>query len=169
MTERRSYAVTASVWLGALVVVGLPTIAGVAWSIQFVAVELLGTNPSWPLEVAAAVLAILLGVTAAGEATRVRLHGWQELQRGPPARRALRHVALGLPALALLALSLGIAVSAAFEAAGDATGLVLGVLVASGAITAFVVVRAVRAFREGRRDASATASAAERTVGRFRK
>ena len=152
MSGRASYVGTAVVWICAFAFLGLPTAyvvgAAIAGAFALAGVEL----ASW-FGIAAALLALLVGVKAADEATRVRLHGWQELHRGSFARVVVRHALLAVPAVVLLAFLVATAVGlgTSLREIGSPLGLALFAAVV-GSI-AFVAVRTVRSFLEGRREA----------------
>lgn len=153
MSDRASYATTAGTWAAAFVLLGLPT-ASVVVTLGAVVTLPLGLDPPWYVDLIVWGAAILVGAKAADEATRVRLHGWREIHRGSSARVLAGHVLLAVPALlglGFLCLTL-VGVAAAFRDLHEPAAVALFLVVA--AVLLFVTVRTVRAFREGRREAT---------------
>lgn len=154
MSDRESYAITAAVWLGSLVVVGGPTFAVTSAALGAVTDPL--TGPETP---GIAVLGLLLvtflvplaiSLSAASETVRVRLHGWDELQRGSVRRRVLRHAVLAVPALAVLLFLGATAVEITTDGFEDHVATSLTVLALLGFGLVLILVRSARAFLAGR-------------------
>lgn len=157
MTEREHYGITAAVWVGSLVLVGVPTMALVSTVIG--AVFSATTLPQSPVvQLGIGILAVAVGLTVTTELTRVRLHGFNEFHRGSPARSLLRHAILAVPVVFVVGYLGYLVVTVAVhvrDRGGD-----WFVLVAFGATFAtfvFLVVRIVQSFRVGRTEGAGSA------------
>ncbi|WP_248516044.1 hypothetical protein [Salinarchaeum laminariae] len=156
MTDREQYATTAAVWVGSLVLVGVPTMAVVGRSAN--AVLSRASVPRPPvLLLAVGVLSIAVGLTVATELTRVRLHGFASLHRGSIARTIGRHTVLLVPAVAFLWYA-GVTVFSEIAAEVGGSASPAGAVGFGGVALTFVYVayRCVRAFVDGRREGRTT-------------
>ncbi|MFC6904498.1 hypothetical protein [Halalkalicoccus tibetensis] len=148
-TERRSLLIPGAVYLGAVVLVGVPTMA-VLPSLLGHALEALGWD--WLSGSVGSTLilglSVLIGLQLAVEAAALQLGGVAALGRGSPRVMLIRHVALAVSVFAVLAAVLVAAVSAVVGGYGTAT-VAVGSLVALAAAAALY--RGSRAFVAGLR------------------
>ena len=142
MSSRRSTAVAAAVYLGA---VGLfvPLTYLVLTSVLDRVV------PAGPLSLAVNLVVVIVAFVVAGEVASVRLHGFEALQRGPLPRRLARHLVL----VAVVVAGFVVAGSVAFGLFGFALSegrtLYAVLSVALSLVLLVVLVRSGRAFVVG--------------------
>lgn len=158
MADRRSYAITAAVWLGSLVLVGVPTLAILSTTRGAVLFEL-GIDPGPWLLVAIAFVEIAVSVYTVNVVTRVRLHGYRDLHGRSAIRTLARHVVLVVPAAVVVGFVgyLVLALGAGIGANGGGDPLVLASFAI--AVVAFLVLvgRTATALRSGLREGSPSA------------
>jgi hypothetical protein len=146
-TDSRSLVIPSAVYLGAVLLVGLP----VAWVLTVVfgaAIETLGIADilgSWGWLVAL-VLSLLVGLQVAVEAAALQLGGVAALGRGSPRVALVRYVAFTASVVIALGLATWFGVSVLVAETG-VVGASLGALIALTALV--VLVRSGRAFLAG--------------------
>lgn len=146
-TERRSVLVPSAVYLGAVVLVGVPAMA-VLPSVFRWAMKVLGWDwLSGPIGSAIVLgLSFLIALQLAVEAAALQLGGVEALGRGSPRVALVRHVTLAAGVFAVLAAVIVAALSTVVGESGTAV-VAGGLLIALAASAALY--RALRAFIAG--------------------
>lgn len=163
MPDRRSYPVTIAGFLVSALIFG-GTAAAVVWFASLVVLPwlLAPLSLAGVTRLVAIVVGAAVGVKVALEATRVWLHGWEELLRGTPARRRLRHAILLLPGVAVGVLAVLVVGGGLTDPAAREEPWILVLVGAVGVSVSWVLARTVLAYREGRRQATADRPSARR-------
>lgn len=152
MSMNRSRLVPWMVYLGAVILVGIPAMvvltSAFALALEAVGLESIADTPAGGLAVLT--LAVLCGLQLAVEIAALRLGGIEALGRGSPRVALARYLLFAGSAFLVLLTVTWIGLSAAFSGYGRAV-LALGLLVALAGVA--VIYRSSRAFLEGvRRD-----------------
>lgn len=157
MADRTSAVVTGAVWLGSLVLVGIPTLTFLSTA-RLALLSELGTVLDVWLLVAIGIVEIAVSVYTTSVVARVRLHGYGELRHASTIRTIARHVVLVVPATLAIGFVgyLALAIGAGIEA--DGGGGTLSITSFTIAVVAFVVLvaRAVTGFWTGLKSDSRT-------------
>ncbi len=142
-SQLRDNAIAAAVYLGAVILVALPTTMLLS-SLLFGTVEAIGYGSILESEVAGLVVVLLslfVGLQLAVEVAALRLHGNAALERGGSTATVLRYVLVGTTVLAFLGVSAWIGARAVLGAIEASNVAIAGIGVA---ILLAVVVAAVR-------------------------
>ncbi|MFC4987128.1 hypothetical protein [Saliphagus infecundisoli] len=142
----RKYAITAAVLAGSLVLFVPLTVTALLGALETIG-ELFGLEPA--TGGAVTLLAVALGYVTAMEIARVRLHGFDELDRGSWPRRIARHAVLAAVSLAAGVVLADLLVEGVAVGIGNGQPVVAAGAAASLVALAWVTVRSLRAFRGG--------------------
>ncbi|GAB3681484.1 hypothetical protein GCM10028857_05780 [Salinarchaeum chitinilyticum] len=155
MVDRESSVITAAVWLGSLVLVGVPTLAFLSATRRVVLSEL-GLDPVPWLLLAIGIVEIAVALYTANLVTRVRLHGYRELHHRSTSRTLVRHAVFVVPAALVVGFVgyLVLAIGAYIEAEGGAGPLTIVGFALAVVAFALLVVRSAAALWSGRMDGS---------------